>query len=224
MRAAHFARIETWEEYRRCFTPAKAGARWCGEASVSYAFYPTAAARIAQANPECKIVFVLRDPVMRAISNYALFRTLGIETLSMDEALDVEEQRIADGYQFCWAYVGLSRYREAIGRYLQMFPAEQIHVTRFEDLMERQEAESWEELLRFLEVDESFEPVRHHFNDTKEEQSVRPVEDAVRDRLNKLLKEETQFYERLFASEGEERRRWSVSEARIYKSTGTDQM
>ena len=205
MRAAHFARIETWEEYRRCFTPAKAGARWRGEASVSYAFYPEAAARIARANPECKIVFVLRDPVMRAISNYALFRMLGIETLSMDEALDAEEQRLAAGHQFCWAYVGLSRYRQAIGRYLQWFPAEQIHVTQFEDLMERQEPDSWSALLRFLEVDESFEPVRHHYNDSKEEQSIRPVEESVRDRLNQLLAEETRFYGRLFGAEVERR-------------------
>src|SRR4030095_7919400 len=38
MRSAHFARIETWEEYVRCFIPEKPGARRRGEASVSYSF------------------------------------------------------------------------------------------------------------------------------------------------------------------------------------------
>jgi len=202
MREAHFARIETWEEYLRCFTPAKAGARWFGEVSVSYAFYPAVAARIARANPACKIVFILRDPVSRAISNYSLFRSLGFESLSLDEALAVEERRIADGYQFCWAYAGLSRYRRMIARYREHFPAAQIHVAKFEDLMERRDAESWRTLLRFLEVDESFEPIRHHYNDTKQEQTTRPVSESDKARLREVLAEEARFFERLFASDG----------------------
>jgi hypothetical protein len=200
MRSAHFARIETWEEYVRCFVPAKPGARWRGEASVSYSFYPAAPARIAKANPLCKIVFVLRDPVSRAISNYALFRKLGIETLSMNEALDSEDQRIAAGYQFCWAYTGLSRYRQVIARYFEHFPATQIHLAKFEDLIERYDPDSWCALLRFLCVDPSFEPFRHQLNDTKEEQVARPLDEKVKGRLRDLLAEETRFYENLFAS------------------------
>jgi Sulfotransferase family len=198
MRSAHFARIETWEEYVRCFIPAKPGARWRGEASVSYSFYPAAPARIAKANPQCKIVFVLRDPVSRAVSNYALFQKLGIETLSMEEALNAEDQRIGAGYQFCWAYAGLSRYREIIRRYLEYFPAAQIHVAKFEDLIQSCDPESWCALLRFLDVDESFEPFRHHLNDTKEEQAAHPLDDNVRTRLRDLLAEETHFFESLF--------------------------
>jgi hypothetical protein len=201
MREAHFARIETWDQYRRCFEPAKPGARLRGEASVSYAFYPHVPARIASANPGCKIVFVLRDPVNRTISNYALFRKLQFETLSLEEAIEAEPQRIAAGYQFCWAYSGLSRYREAISRYLNHFPLEQIHVVQFEDLMERQEAAAWSDLLRFLEVDESFEPIRHHCNDTKEEQAARPIEESARTKLESLLTEATRFYQKLFFSE-----------------------
>lgn len=201
MRNAHFARIETPEEYRRCFAPVKPGARLRGEASVSYAFYPQAPARLAAANPGCKIVFVLRNPVTRAISNYALFRKLEFETLPLDEALAAEPERIAAGYQFCWAYAGLSRYREAIGRYLQHFPAQQIHVVKFEDLIERKEHAVWCELLRFLGVDESFVPFLHHYNDTKEEQSSRPVSERAKARLETLLLEESKFYRQLFASE-----------------------
>jgi hypothetical protein len=200
MRGAHFARIETEEEYLRCFTPPKPGARWCGETSVSYAFYPKAAERIARANAQCKIVFVLRDPVMRAISNYSLFRMLGLETLSMDEALDAEDRRIAEGFQFCWAYAGLSRYRQAIGHFAKNFPTEQIHLVKFEHLMEREQPETWRNLLKFLTVDDKFEPVRHHYNDTKEEQARCPVNEAVVARLRDELADEIAFYERLFAS------------------------
>jgi hypothetical protein len=202
MRGAHFARIETQDEYLRCFTPPKPGARWCGEASVSYAFYPQAAERIAKANAECKIVFVLRDPVMRAISNYSLFRLLGFETLTMDEALDAEERRIAGGFQFCWAYAGLSRYRQALGHYLKCFPVEQIHVVKFEDLMERNEPETWRALLKFLDVNDEFEPLRHHYNDTKSAQANHPVEETTLARLRDELAEETAFYTHLFESPG----------------------
>lgn len=212
MRKAHFARIETWEEYRRCFTPGKPGARWCGEASVSYAFYPEAAARIAKANPECRIVFVLRDPVSRAISNYSLFRKLGFETLSLEEALTAEERRIAEGYQFCWAYAGLSRYRQMIARYREHFPAAQIHLVKFEALLGRRDEKSWRALMRFLDVDPSFDPVLHHLNDTKEEQLNRPLQTSAVERLREVLVEETRFYERLFASE--ESRVTAMEEAR----------
>jgi Sulfotransferase family len=205
MRGAHFARIETEREYLECFTPTKPGARWRGEASVSYAFYTRAAARLAEANPKCKIVFVLRDPVMRAISNYSLFRMLGIETLTMDAALDAEDRRIAEGYQFCWAYAGLSRYRRAIGRYVNCFPVEQIHVAKFEDLMENREPEAWRQLLVFLGVDDEFEPIAHHYNDTKAEQATNPVDETVRVRLRNELTAETAFYERIFASESPKR-------------------
>ena len=201
MRAAHFARIETREEYLRCFRPEKAGARRCGEASVSYAFYPQVPARIAQANPRCRIVFALRHPVDRAISNFALFRKLGFETLSFRDAVAAEAQRIAQGYQFCWAYLGLSKYREAIERYLAHFPPAQIHFVRFEDLLERYDQTSWRSLLRFLEVDDSFQPVLHHHNDTKEEQATRPVSQIERDELGELLVAEIQFYQSLFESE-----------------------
>lgn len=201
MRNAHFARIETWEQYLRCFTPAKSGAKRRGEVSVSYAFYPEAAARIARANPDCKIVFVLRHPVSRAISNFALFRKLGFETLPFLDALGAERQRIEQGYQFCWAYAGLSRYREAIGRYLAHFSPEQIQLIQFEDFMERRNRDVWSKLLQFLGVDEAFDPITHHFNDTKEEQTTRPVSDAEKSKLVELLADETRFYEQLFESE-----------------------
>ena len=203
MRGTHFARIATAEDYLRCFAPPKPGARMRGEASVSYAFYPAAAHRIAKTNPGCKIVFVLRDPVMRAVSNYALFRKLGNETLSMEDALAAEKGRIEDGYQFCWAYTGLSRYRTAIGNYRRWFPVEQIHVAKFEDLIEGRDRMAWQSLLRFLGAEEEFEPIRHHYNDTKEEQATRPIDDAAVTKLNAELTDEVRFYRRLFASEDE---------------------
>jgi hypothetical protein len=78
-------------------------------------------------------------------------------------------------------------------------------VVKFEDLMERKVLAVWRGLLRFLQVDESFEPIRHFYNDTKEEQAARPVDESAVDRLRHLLADETRFYEKLFGSEPSKR-------------------
>jgi hypothetical protein len=121
----------------------------------------------------------------------------------MEDALAAENGRIADGYQFCWAYAGLSRYRTAIGNFRRWFPVEQIHVAKFEDLIEGKDRTAWQSLLRFLGAEEEFEPIRHHYNDTKEEQATRPIDDAALTRLSALLADEVRFYRQLFVSEEE---------------------
>lgn len=205
---AHVALIDSWESYRACY-PRDRNVRIQGEASVSYAFYPQAARRLAEANPACRIIYVIREPVARAYSNYQFFRKLRFEHLSFREAIAAEAKRLAAGFQFCWAYTGLSRYRAAIRNFLQYFPEDQIHVARFEDLVEACCIDAWESLLRFLEVDTSFEPIRIHLNDTKLEQAEEPLKEDDAAYLTTILKEEVRFHQDFFA---EPRRRSSLRE------------
>jgi hypothetical protein len=67
----------------------------------------------------------------------------------------------------------------------------------------RRDRKAWQSLLRFLGAEEEFEPIRHHYNDTKEEQATRPIDDAALTRLSALLADEVRFYRQLFASEEE---------------------
>src|SRR5680860_30087 len=57
-------------EFYRSTYYAEAGNKVCIEKSTSYIEYELAAQRISQAFHHAKIIFILRNPVERAISNY----------------------------------------------------------------------------------------------------------------------------------------------------------
>lgn len=67
-----------------------------GEASPYYMFHPAGANRIATIVPQAKIIAILRDPVERAYSHYLHEVRRGFESLSLEEALDREDERLAD--------------------------------------------------------------------------------------------------------------------------------
>jgi hypothetical protein len=214
IQVSHFARVTSWDTYRHCLTPLKPGVRRCGEASVSYAFYPEAASRLHQANPACQVIFVLRHPVTRVLSNYRLFRQIGAEPLDLAQALREESSRIQQGYQFCWAYAALSSYRACLSNYLRHFPKEQIFLARFEDLIEACDVDAWCGLLNFLGVDPEFEPNRHHLHDTKELQVELELDPGAVAELERQLAPEIEFYKELFASQERRSRAIEVLSAR----------
>lgn len=65
-----------------------------GEASPYYMFHPLAPERIARMLPDVKLIALLRDPVTRAYSHYNQTREKGLETLSFEEAIAREEERL----------------------------------------------------------------------------------------------------------------------------------
>jgi hypothetical protein len=79
--------------YRERFFPGKPGARLRGEKSTSYMESEIAAQRIARCFPESHILFLLRDPIERAISNYWFSVNNGLESLPLEEAFRREEER-----------------------------------------------------------------------------------------------------------------------------------
>jgi len=82
--------------YESRFYRGERGAKVRGEKSVSYMESEKAAARIARHYPESKLLFVLRDPIERAISNYFFSVRHGLERLPMEEAFRREEERWRD--------------------------------------------------------------------------------------------------------------------------------
>ncbi|MGI9175188.1 MAG: sulfotransferase family protein [Rhodothermales bacterium] len=65
-----------------------------GEASPYYLFHPHAARRIARLLPDVKLIALLRNPVDRAFSHYHHEVRGGRETLSLEEALAQEPERL----------------------------------------------------------------------------------------------------------------------------------
>lgn len=66
-----------------------------GEASPMYIFNSVAAKRISELLPQVKLIAILRNPVDRAYSHYNMQVKNGYESLSFEDALAIEEKRIA---------------------------------------------------------------------------------------------------------------------------------
>ncbi|MCA9913044.1 MAG: sulfotransferase domain-containing protein [Anaerolineae bacterium] len=131
-----------------------------------YLFHPLAPERVAQFNPDMKLIALLRDPVERTISHYFhnQRRDPEREPLSLMEAIQQEPQRLAGeearirsipDYPALnhrrYSYVGRSLYVEQIKRWRQYFPAEQLLILRSEDLFSHFE-QTYTKILDFLEL------------------------------------------------------------------------
>ena len=113
------------------------GARVLGEKSTSYLEEPRVAGRMHRDLPDVRLIFILRDPVERAWSNYCWSRHNGLETESFAYAIAHEDERavperLRDTRPF--SYVARGRYADLLAPYFALFPRDRILVLKFEDL------------------------------------------------------------------------------------------
>jgi hypothetical protein len=107
-----------------------------GDASSNYLYDPLAAEAIHSLLPEARIIFILRDPVQRAVSAYKHLRGDGDEPIgSFAEALEAEGIRKESRFDYLWRYRECGEYARHLRPWLQLFPAPQIHFAIFEDLI-----------------------------------------------------------------------------------------
>lgn len=109
--------------------------RHSGEISPSYLYYATTVApRIHAFQQDVKIIILLREPAIRALSNHDQFSRSGRESLPFRAALAAEPARMASGWEHGWAYTGLGLYHDAVVAYLDVFAREQLWIGLYEDL------------------------------------------------------------------------------------------
>lgn len=106
-----------------------------GEASVFYLSTPGTAERIAQAVPDAKIIISLREPVARTYSSYMFLVRDGRETSGFEEGLSLEEERKEKGFEPIWWYKELSLYYNQVKRYIDVFSANRVKVTLYDELL-----------------------------------------------------------------------------------------
>lgn len=119
-----------------------------GESSPNYTDLPVsggAAARMADLVPSARLVYMVRDPIDRALSHWIHARGLEREDRSADAALDDLDSR----------YVRRSLYRTQLEPFVGRFPREQILIASQEDLRDRR-SETLREMFRWLGVEGSF--------------------------------------------------------------------
>jgi hypothetical protein len=111
------------------FKDAPASARYIGESSTHYTMCPmepSIAPRIKLYNEQAKFLYIVRNPVDRAVSNYWHFVGLSAEGRSMTDAFAGNPQ-----------YAKTGDYLFQIKPYFDCFPASNIRIANFEDLVNR---------------------------------------------------------------------------------------
>jgi hypothetical protein len=116
--------------------------RVAGEKSTDYLESRAAAERIGRDLPHVRLVFILRDPVDRAYSNYLWTRMNRLEHEDFETALASEDERertTPATYRFSRPYAYFSRglYADLLQPYVDRFPPAQMLILKFEDLVDR---------------------------------------------------------------------------------------
>lgn len=154
-----------WQWYEGHF-PAPGPGRITGEASPYYLFHPHCPRRVHECLPPVKLIVLLRNPVDRAYSHYQHMVRDGHETLSFEDALAAEPDRIQAEYDRLvrderyespthrhYSYLSRGFYADQLAAWLRHFPREQLLVENAEDLFARP-SEVYSRVLRFLGLEE----------------------------------------------------------------------
>ncbi|MBZ0180746.1 MAG: sulfotransferase domain-containing protein [Melioribacteraceae bacterium] len=125
-----------------------------GECSPLYMYLKNVPKRIFDMFPEIKLIFMLRNPVNRALSHYKMEVRAGRETKNFADALNFEEERILKGLyeKKYFSYKTRGLYLEQIERYLKFFDREQMHFVILEEMKNNPE-KVMKRIFNFLDVD-----------------------------------------------------------------------
>jgi hypothetical protein len=135
-----------------------------GEASPSYMFYPQVPYRLFNVLPHVKLIAILRNPVDRAYSHYQRNVFRGYETLSFEDAIAQEEQRLEGekdkiianpNYESrvyrLYSYLARGRYIEQLESWFQYFTSHQLLIIKSEDLFTHP-SQQLNKVFDFLEI------------------------------------------------------------------------
>ena len=149
--------ISDVEEYRSLFADAQID-QMTGEVSPLYLYHPDAPSCIQDANPDVKLIAILRNPVDRAYASYLHLVRDGRESCKrFEDGLALEEHRIDAGWEHLWHYTKMGFYAVQLTRYLEMFDSRQLHILLYEDLQDNPLA-TLQSCFSFLDVSSEFVP------------------------------------------------------------------
>jgi hypothetical protein len=133
------------------------GARALGEKTSYYLENEDVPDRIAAAAPRARLLFIVREPVQRAYSNYLWSRKNGIETLGFRDAVRLEGTRpnpLGPDREYArpFDYMTRGRYGTFAERYYSRFGRDAVRFVLYEDL-ERNPIGIMHEIQQFIGVD-----------------------------------------------------------------------
>lgn len=133
-------------------------AKAIGEASPFYMYLEEVPKRIYEVLPDVKLIFILREPVSRAYSHYWHEVRLGYESLTFEEAIKMEEERLSTKdifYRQQYSYKDRGKYVTQLRRYRKYFSDEQMLILLKEEL-KKDPQKVMKEVFEFLGVNLEF--------------------------------------------------------------------
>lgn len=131
---SNIRRVSTLEKYLTLYKPAPEAATYIVDASTSYLYSKEAALNISEFAPDAKIVILLRDPVIRAWSEYRMNQSIGIEFDAFRTALDKDLRGERAGKLNPYKrYYRASLYGDQVERYFDHFDSRSIFIAVVDD-------------------------------------------------------------------------------------------
>ena len=129
-------------KYQEAFSNELRDQMLLGEATPVYIYFTDIAQKLAEYNPDLKIIVLLRDPVARAYSHYCMECERGDETLPFPIALLMEKWRLTrdkDPYAprsatRHWSYLARGKYSQQLSELYAHFRPSQVLVIRSDAL------------------------------------------------------------------------------------------
>ncbi len=124
--------------YHAFFDPVDSGIAMVGEATPILTYWPRALERVANYNPQARVVVCLRHPAFRAHSHWRQERERGLEELPFHEAIRERGRarlRLAPaGVHRVYSYVERGYYGAQVERLQKLFPPQQLLFVRTDRL------------------------------------------------------------------------------------------
>ena len=134
-----------------------------GDASPSYINYPSEFLKIKKYLNDPKVIIILRDPINRAYSNYLHLKREHRETMSFEDAIGAEDERIKNKYSDFWYYKFNSTYYQKIVKAKTTFS--NVLILTIEEL-DKDPIITMKKVYKFLGVNNnfSFKTISEKFN------------------------------------------------------------
>lgn len=175
----------TYDDYKKSLFSDQQESTWLGEKSTSYYETPQVAQRIKTCIPRARIIFLMRNPVDRAISNYWFSKQNGFESRSLEEVFLQNVGAPQNNPQHVsvdpFDYLGRGEYLRHLNPYLELFGPENFLPLVFEQVVNDNELLNLWGFLDLKPID--FKRQQEHKNSSE----VRSESVEVRNALNEYF-------------------------------------
>jgi hypothetical protein len=168
------------------------------EATPIYMYWLPAVSRLAEYNPETKLILILRDPVERAISQWAMEFSRGAEPEVFEIAIEREREYLNRGEQHrVRSYIGRGFYGVQIRRLLRYFSRERMLLLKQDDLLTEHQ-KTLRRVYAFLGVEEPAYLPNQRIVHSAEKRALLPgIQPGIREELRRVFVSDLEDVERI---------------------------